>query len=133
MRIAASTHLQRLRAWRGVGGGVRWVWAALVLAVLWAPTLGALHRQLHAHLRPEVATQSAPNPLHAALSTLFGHRGDSADCQLFDQCASGDALVSVPVLALPLAPPLHLAVLVALEAPVRIPAFYDARGPPRAR
>ena len=133
MRIAASTHLQRLRAWRGVGGGVRWVWAALVLAVLWAPTLGALHRQLHAHLRPEVAARSVVSPLHATLSALFGHRGDSADCQLFDQCASGDALVGVPVVALPSAPPLYFAVLVSLAAYTRIPAFYNARGPPRAR
>jgi len=125
--------LQRLRAWRGVGGGVRWVWAALVLAVLWAPTLGALHRQLHAHLRPEAAARSVASPLHATLSALFGHRGDSSDCQLFDQCASGDALVSVPVLALPLAPPLYFAVLVSLAAHAHIPAFYDARGPPWAR
>lgn len=125
-----SPHLRAMRGarLRAFGG---WL---LVLALLWAPTLGALHRQLHAHSPSGVSavTEAVPQ-LHRLLGDLFGHHSDSPNCPLFDQCASGDALVGVLALALSLAPPLYWAVPTLLAQPANPPAFYDARGPPQAR
>jgi hypothetical protein len=93
---------------------------ALLLSLLFAHSLGLLHRVQHADL-------AAPG----AESALFGHH-DSQECRLYDQLASGDAL---PLPVLPPALP-SVGAQAFAEAPAAAwlaaaPAAYQARAPPR--
>ncbi len=129
----------------------------LLLALLWAPTLGLLHRHVHvpheaahaAHAGVQAAPSAsawaaapggAENPgpaqtaglLHDGIASLFASHGEAADCLLYDQCSVADALVSAP-LALPAALPVFLLHFFQGAALARWVALYDARGPPPVR
>jgi hypothetical protein len=119
----------------------------LLLALLWAPSLGLLHRHVHVHAAPHAAEAAhhaghaqapggAPGQpaaaLHGWIASLFAGHGQAADCLLYDQCNVGDALVGAP-LALPAAPPFFVLQRAAGEALARWAALYDARGPPPVR
>jgi hypothetical protein len=113
------------------------VW--LVLALVWAPALGLMHRQVHgtaglAQIRaaglPAAATSTTSTALADGLASLFIGHGSLADCQLYDQCSTADTLPGVPALALaPVLPALVLPVVAGRVPPGRaVP--YHARGPP---
>lgn len=130
----------------------------LLLALLWAPSLGLLHRHVHVphggaavgfdtvhaspHAGPEAGasqaggitfTQALPGTtLHGWIASLFAGHGQAADCLLYDQCNVADVLVGTP-LALPIVPPSFVLQRAAGEALVRWAALYDARGPPPVR
>lgn len=111
----------------------------LVLALLWAQSLGLWHSVVHGDAfhggRSGVVQPIAQEPVQtpSLLQRLFaGHQYD-ADCQFFDQHSHGDALTGVApaiaVLALP------AAVLVASHAlaVARWHSLFQARGPPSVR
>lgn len=126
----------------------------LLLALLWAPTLGLLHRHVHVvhgtgPATAEVAqaghgyvaspVDASPQiraaPLEATLpwiSGLFAGHGEAAECLLYDQCNVADTLVCAPLL-LPAALPVFLLHLFQGEAHARWVALYNARGPPPVR
>ena len=82
--------MTRLRAWpRSLRrtGLPTWL-AALALAVLMGPWLGALHQIVH--LRP-AHTELRES---AAFHGVFGQHGSQADCLAYDQLSHGDALPS---------------------------------------
>lgn len=112
-------------------GSISW----LVLALLWAATLGQMHRIAHAPQHPRASVQAdvAPHVHAALLEALLGdHDGDSG-CRLFDQAAGADGLTTV--FQTPPAPPL-LPIFFALislgESMARRVALCEARGPPAA-
>ena len=129
-QIPARAHeLHTSRAWVAT-------WA-LVLALVWAQSLGLWHGIVHGGQGGGgdhgslVAAESAP--LHVSFESLFGKHYDSVDCQLFDQLCHGDALATALVLALPLGvPAAHIAHLTGL-AVARWAALFQARGPPSSR
>jgi len=111
----------------------------LVLALVWAQSLGLWHSVVHGDAshggRSGQVHSVAPGADHAPnlLERLFaGHQHDT-DCQFFDQHSHGDALAgagaSAAVLALP------TAVLAASHAlaVARWHALFQARGPPSVR
>ena len=108
----------------------------LVLALLWAQSLGLWHGivhgghgagSVHASLTHVVDSHAEP---HGFFETLFGSHHDGVDCELFDQLSHGDALATAPVLALPLGvPAAHIAHLTGL-AVARWAALFQARAPP---
>lgn len=126
----------------------------LLLALLWAPTLGLLHRHVHvphgaspaavevAHAGHGFAAPlaEATPPGHAAhgaalhhwIASLFAGHGQAADCLLYDQCNVADALVSV-ALTPPAAVPVFLLHIAPGTLVVRWVARYNARGPPPVR
>ena len=112
--------------------------ALLLAALLLAQTLGQLHRFAHGSARvgPDVAVSAASAGFAETrvaaplLQRLFlGHQQD-ADCRLYDQLATGDALTSSPVLALLLPLPALLIRFLTGLALMRHAALYEARGPP---
>jgi len=111
---------------RRCGWLLRW-W--LVLALVWAPALGLMHRHLHAS-GPGNPVQVTATAEAAGLGRLFAHQGGASDCPLFDQLCAADGLVSLPALALPVALPVFTFQVTLGDAPVRRVARYDARGPP---
>ena len=101
----------------------------LLLALVWAPTLGHLHQSVHggqgghAHVAPPAGGAG-----HFLFPLLADHT--PVDCLLLDQLALADAALGAPQ-ALPPPPP------VALPAPwhatgtaPRHVALFHARGPP---
>jgi len=104
---------------------------ALLAAVVLLQWFGLVHRVAHA---PQLAAVHAVDaqPAHGVLDALFGSHHSGADCQLFDQLAHADTLVSfvappMPALPMPGAPPqVHERWHLAAQA-----AGYLARGPPR--
>ena len=108
--LRRATHLHR-HAWLVV----------VLLSLLFAHSLGLLHRVQHAGL-------TGPG----AEGALFGHHHDSQECRLYDQLASGDAL-PLPVLppALPHGGAQAFADAPAAAWPAAAPAAYQARAPPR--
>lgn len=111
----------------------------LVLALVWAQSLGLWHSVVHGDVfhggRAGVAQLAAQDPGQPAslMQRLFaGHQYD-ADCQFFDQHSHGDVLAgasaATAVLALP------TAVLMASHAlaVARWHALFQARGPPSVR
>jgi len=126
----------------------------LLLALLWAPTLGLLHRHVHVphgtgpataevaqaghrfaappvDASPQIRAGSGA-ALHPWIASLFAGHGQAADCLLYDQCNVADTLVSAPLL-LPAALPVFLLHLFQGEAHARWVALYNARGPPPVR
>lgn len=120
-------------ALRGVAA---WV---LVLAVVWAQSLGQWHRVLHAPGLARIAAGAAAEPahdhpdgVHGAFAHLFDTDGHAAACVLYDQLAHGDAAPSVPVVWLP---PVWVAAVPPWEGRWQIAAQavgFLARGPPAA-
>lgn len=124
------------RAWRHRLAPL--VFVLLVLVSL-QQSLGLLHAVVHhvgtvpAVAVPLQAVGSEPG-FQAGLGSLFsGHEDGGADCRLFDQCSHGDALTSLPPLALPLAPAPFVVWLLAGLTLARWHALFQARGPPRVR
>lgn len=123
------------------------VWM-LVLALLWAQSLGLWHGIVHgghgvgsvhaslalASAAPDAALSAAGEAKsHSFFESLFGNHHDGVDCELFDQLCHGDALATAPVLALPLGvPAAHIAHLTGL-AVARWAALFQARAPPFSR
>lgn len=111
----------------------------LVLALLWAQSLGLWHSALHGdafyNSRNGVVQSIAnePGQVPSVLQRLFaGHQYD-ADCQFFDQHSHGDALTGVaPALAV-LALPAAVLVSGHALAVARWHALFQARAPPGVR
>lgn len=100
---------------------------ALLLALLHAQGLGLWHRVAHAPRAP-LATVAGDTG-----SQAFGHAaGDDAQCRLYDQLATSDAVGSSPcatLAPLPPATPVPAAGPVAPRAAATRP--YQARAPPQ--
>ena len=114
------------------------VW--VVLALLWAQSLGQWHGVVHiSHTEPSVVAsvqahgaEHAPG-IPAVIARLFSSHEDAADCLFFDQLSHGDAIASLPLQALPLASlPALLQYSHALFV-ARWHAQFQARGPPLSR
>ena len=110
----------------------------LVLALLWAQSLGVWHGIVHGGhgvggVHASLALANAGEvKSHGFFESLFGDH-DDVDCQLFDQLCHGDALATAPVLALsPGVPAAQIAHLTGL-AVARWAALFQARGPPISR
>lgn len=129
-------------------GGIAWV-LALAVALWIASTLGFMHRVVHA---PEVqpaaaltaaASNASPSDAHAAgaahgrahggVAALFGHRGGTDDCRLYDQLAGGFVVPSIAFVVLPIALPMARFHFFLGEAIARWVSLFDARGPPATR
>jgi len=114
------------------------VWI-LVLALLWAQSLGLWHGIVHGghgvgsvHASLALADTGQAKS-HGFFESLFGNHHDGVDCELFDQLCHGDALATAPVLVLPLGvPAAHIAHLTGL-AVARWAALFQARAPPVSR
>jgi hypothetical protein len=112
----------------------------IVLALLWAQSLGQWHGVVHAsHTPPSVAASvQAQGAEHArgvpsVIERLFSSHEDAADCLFFDQLSHGDAIASLSLQALPLASlPALLQYSHALFV-ARWHAQFQARGPPLSR
>jgi hypothetical protein len=125
-----TSHLHASRAWVSTWG--------LVLTLLWAQSLGLWHGIVHGghgvgsvHASLAIADAGEAKS-HGFFESLFGDH-ENFDCQLFDQLSHGDALVTAPLLALPLGvPAAHIARLAGL-AVARWAALFQARAPPFSR
>lgn len=115
-------------------------WAWLLVAMVAAQSLGAMHTIVHATAAH--ATHQA-GPAHSeaqgrAITTgwvakLFAAHSDESDCRLYDQVSHGDCMPAVPLLGFPLQlTPLFLQVFEALP-PLIFAALVQARGPPSIR
>jgi hypothetical protein len=111
----------------------------LVLALLWAQSLGLWHGVVHdGHARhsqagAQPAHETAHPTGHSAWERLFSSHEDAADCLFFDQLSHGDAIASFLLQALPLASlPALLQYSHALFV-ARWHAQFQARGPPLSR
>lgn len=125
-----------LSRWRTARHAVSCV---LVLALVWAQSMGLWHRVVHWDA-PHTARagMALPSALHVGqtpklMQRLFaGHLLDT-DCQFFDQHSHGDLLSSATAATVGLA--LSAPVLVASHAlaVARWHALFQARGPPSLR
>lgn len=137
-RPAGAQQRQRLRAHMAL------VW--LLLALLWAPTLGRLHQVSHAPglSHGTVAASGAaavgtagvfarsPSHAHGWLDALWAHpaQGAAVDCLLLDQLALGDSAHNAAP-ALPAASLLQPLATHRAQRPAAQPlALFQARGPP---
>lgn len=110
----------------------------LVLALLWAQSLGVWHGIVHGghgvgsvHASLALADTGEAQS-HGFFESLFGEH-EATDCQLFDQLSHGDALTTAPLLVAPLGvPAAHIAHLTGL-AVARWAALFQARAPPIPR
>lgn len=115
------------------------VWM-LVLALLWAQSLGLWHGIVHGghggvgSVHASLALADAGHAKsHGFFESLFSNHHNGVDCELFDQLCHGDALATAPTLALPLGvPAAHIAHLTGL-AVARWAALFQARAPPVSR
>jgi len=127
LNLVRTSHLHASRAW------------VLVLALLWAQSLGLWHGIVHGghgvgsvHASLALADTGQAQS-HGFFESLFGNHHDGLDCELFDQLCHGDALATAPVLVLPLGvPAAHIAHLTGL-AVARWAALFQARAPPVSR
>ena len=113
-----TVHLPRRPLARVVLAGL------LVVALLWAQSLGLWHRQVHAGLSQATHTSVSVG------SKLFSNHQSDTDCRLFDQLSHADGatalLAGAPAL---LALPEILRASHGL-AVARWHALFQARGPP---
>ncbi len=101
--------------------------ALLALALLWAQTLGLLHRVQHAPIVVAPASAMASPADDGQAVGRWGHDRQSESCKLYDQLALGDAAAGVaPAVALP-----HADAVVSSETAT--PSTRDARLAYRAR
>lgn len=104
--------------------------ALLTLALLWAQTLGLLHRVQHAPLPLASAASLAAQSDDGEAGSRWGHDRQSESCKLYDQLALGDAAVPASAAVLALAPDgvdcIETATLPARE----LRLSYRARAPP---
>ena len=106
--------------------------AVLVLALLLAQGLGALHRIEHAQGPATQGHEGHAQHTHHLLEELFSQHGDEQDCRLFDQLTQADA-PGFAIPALSTQPPADVLVVVR-DMPLRVRrnAHPLARGPPSA-
>ena len=111
----------------------------LVLALVWAQSLGLWHSVVHGDAshaaRAGVAQLAANEPVQASsvLQRLFaGHLLDT-DCQFFDQHCHGDVLSGTTAATAVLALPAPMLVASHALALARWHALFQARGPPSLR
>ena len=104
----------------------------LLLALVWAPTLGRMHQVVHggqgAHAHAEHAVAPSGGASQFLLPLLADHT--PVDCLLLDQLTLADAALGAPQ-ALP--PPLPAALPAPWNATGTAPrhvALFHARGPP---
>ncbi len=131
-------------AWHGLAC------VGLLLALVLTQWLGVVHGSMHvesvaahhhddddgahAHAHAWHASHPAPDQTFATwLASLLDGHGSAADCRLYDQISHGDC-APTPLL-LPLAPARLAASALPVIAgqAVRMPAWAQARGPPRIR
>ena len=116
-----------------------WLWACLIVALLWAQSLGLIHQALHApglaavasEMGAQTVLQKAPT-CHKEASGFWAHLwGDAqtADCLSYDQLAQGHGFTS-PLMVASFALPAWVDRPVLLDARRVNPALFDARGPP---
>lgn len=119
--------------------GPRALACVLVLALVWAQSLGLWHSVVHggtfqggrAGLTQLVAQDHGQAP--SLMQRLFaGHQYD-ADCQFFDQHSHGDVLSGVAAAMAVLALPTPVLVASHALAVARWHALFQARGPPSVR
>jgi hypothetical protein len=111
----------------------------LVLALVWAQSLGLWHSVVHGDApyaaRTGVSQLAAQDTGQAPslLQRLFAAHQLDADCQFFDQHSHGDILSAAPAVVVVLA--LSAPALVASHAlaVARWHALFQARGPPSVR
>jgi len=108
----------------------------LIAALLWAQTLGLMHRQVHAHGWGGLVAEATPLARADApsvsewLRALPVHDAWGA-CLLFDHLSQADALgQALPLLRLPSAPPQAVTPPAAAPAPCQGLALFEARAPP---
>ena len=115
-----------------------WLWACLLAALLWAQSLGLVHRLVHAPGMASVSEASAfvdaptKRAAHTDLKGFWSHFwGDAqtADCLSYDQLAQGQTL-SQPIAVVALALPAWLPLPLLSDARRIHPALFEARGPP---
>jgi hypothetical protein len=111
----------------------------LVLALVWAQSLGLWHSVVHGDAfhggRAGVAQLAAQDPGQppSLMRLLFaGHQYD-ADCQFFDQHSHGDVLSGATAAAALLALPAPALLASHALAVARWHALFQARGPPSVR
>ena len=113
----------------------------LIAALLFAQSLGLMHRQVHGHGLPVAAAvaggaqalaceEACTKPAVSWLAHLFPVHGDPGSCGLFDQLTHGDALCMVSLPVLPVVAPLAFIHFIEGQALARWAALFDARGPP---
>jgi len=119
--------------------GRRALACVLVLALVWAQSLGLWHSVVHggtfqggrAGLTQLVVQDHGQVP--SLMQRLFaGHQYD-ADCQFFDQHSHGDVLAGVVAAMAVLALPTPMLVASHALAVARWHALFQARGPPSVR
>ena len=140
-----SLVLKRWR-WSDKAFASGWLCALLVLALLLAQNLGTWHAVVHpsrSYLPATHAEYAAPSDDFAAVlheedepnhqgffGRLFSSHHADSDCRVFDQLTHGDALMGVPLQALPLVVFPFLLLFMSGLATVRGHALFQARGPP---
>jgi hypothetical protein len=103
--------------------------AALLVALVLAHTLGALHRVAHAGGDNDAVATAASAQQGWLLDLFAGHDHDGG-CELFDQLTHGDALCAAQGLPLPSPQPLSMATAHAGWQLAAQAAGFLARGPP---
>ena len=113
------------------GAGLLW----LLLALVWAPTLGRLHQAVHVHGAPQAlhhhadhSAASAHGAHHFLLPLLADHT--PVDCLLFDQLALADTALGATQALPPAAPAVLRTPWRATGIASRHVALFHARGPP---
>ena len=130
-------------------------WAAwLISSLLLSQALGQLHAVQHGGKQltgPAVEHQHDPDQSqvtdatqaerttqipqeahkhHGVIEQLFSSHSTVADCRLYDQASTSNAMPSVAVAMLPLVVPSFVVAIFQGEALARWTALFDARGPP---
>lgn len=111
------------------GAGLLW----LLLALVWAPTLGRLHQAVHGapqalHHQAEHSAASADGARQFLLPLLAHHT--PVDCLLFDQLALADTALGATQALPPAAPAVLRSPWQAAGMAVRHVVLFHARGPP---
>lgn len=112
----------------------------LMLALLWAQSLGLWHSAVHgdaqhhgARSAMAQATAHEPGQAPSLLQRLFAGHPLDTDCQFFDQHSHGDILSSAAAAAAVLALSAPALVTSHALAVARWHALFQARGPPPLR
>lgn len=120
-------------------GARRALACVLVLALVWAQSLGLWHSVVHADVLPggragvtQLAALDSGQPPSLMQRLFAGHQYDT-DCQFFDQHSHGDALAGAGAAMAPLALPTTALVASHALAVARWLALFQARGPPSVR
>ena len=118
-----------------------WAWLCVLVALLGAPWLGAVHGTLHARsaasgpatVLSSAAVATASLSGHAqdvGLRRLFGHHSHEGDCRIYDQLSHADGLHLTAAMPPVVLPPVAVMAWHAGECLRRWATLFDARGPP---